>query len=236
MKNMIVSDYDETLYQNAEQLKINIEAIKKFREQGNIFVLSTARPYQSIKKELDKYDIPVDYLSCSDGSQIFYGNSEYIASCPVDLDAVTKVRELVPAEPIFSFSKQNNHILEMYYKVDGTFSEEQVLDDIKDVLEDYENLDVHYEYIWDDKVILIRRCDASKSTSAEVIADVENINTNRIFTIGDGLNDVPMIRDYNGYAIAGATDEVRAVSLGTCATVSDLITNVSNNKIKVKTR
>ena len=54
MKNMIVSDYDETLYQNAEQLKINIEAIKKFREQGNIFVLSTATVQPSASQYMEK--------------------------------------------------------------------------------------------------------------------------------------------------------------------------------------
>ncbi len=237
MKNMIVSDYDETLYKTVYGLRQNIRAIKEFRKNGNIFVLSTARPYHSIKKEIDKYNIPFDYLSCSDGTQIFSEN-DYITSSPVDEEVITKVLNTLPREmiPTFSYSMKDNNVLEMYYKIDGTFSSEKVLNTLIKELEDYKNINVFYEDIWDDKVIMIKRCDISKATSASLIANMENISHNRIFTIGDGINDIPMIRNFNGFAITGAKDEVLNESLGICKTVSELIYNVSRNKVKVKTR
>ena len=45
-----------------------------------------------------------------------------------------------------------------------------------------------------------------------------------------------MIRDFNGFAIDGARDEVLNECLGIYKTVSDLIYNVSRNNVKVKTR
>ena len=237
MKNMIVSDYDETLYKNVYGLKRNIQAIKKFQKDGNIFVLSTARPYHSIKEEIDKYNIPFDYLSCSDGTQIF-SSSKYITSSPIEKEVIDKVLDVLPESltPVFSYNIENNNVLEMYYKVDGTFKEEQVLKTLIENLKEYDNIDVFYEYIWDDKVIMIKRCDISKSTSASLIANIENISCNRVFTIGDGLNDVPMIKDFNGFAIRGAKEEVLNECLGIYKTVSDLIYNVSRNNVKVKTR
>ncbi len=237
MKNMIVSDYDETLYKNTYGLRKNIKAIKKFQKDGNIFVLSTARPYHSIKEEIDKYNIPFDYLSCSDGTQIF-SSDKYITSAPIEKEVITKVLDVLPKEltPVFSYSIDENSVLEMYYKIDGTFKEKEVLETLIENLKDYENIDVFYEYIWDDKVIMIKRCDISKATSAKIIAKIENVSCNRIFTIGDGLNDVPMIKDFNGFAIRGAKDEVLNECLGIYKTVSDLIYNVSRNNVKVKTR
>ncbi len=234
MKNMIVSDYDETLYQNTYQLRENIEAIKDFRNQGNIFVLSTARPYHSIKEEIDKYNIPFDYLSCSDGTHIFY-NDSYLASAPISSKAIKKITDIVPKhlEPVFSKNSENE-VLEMYYKIDGTYDEEKVLSLINENLKEYSNLSAFYEYIWEDKVIMIKRCDISKSTSAKKIARREKVDFRRVFTIGDGLNDVPMIKDFNGYAIIGAKEEVHDVSLGCYKTVSELIYNVSKNTVKVK--
>ena len=49
-KLMLVSDYDGTFKSNIKNLKINIEAVNRFRENGNLFAISTARSFNSIKK------------------------------------------------------------------------------------------------------------------------------------------------------------------------------------------
>ncbi len=225
MKKMIVSDYDETLYQTKEQMKNNIEAIKDFQKQGNIFVLSTARPYKSIKQEIDKYNIPLDYLCCTDGGEVFK-NDRYLTSTSIDKKAISKIRKIITLEPVISYSKKNNHILEMYYIIDDTFDEKVVFSKIEEILKDYDNLKVCYEYIGLDKTIIVKRCDVSKGTSAALIAAIEKIDSDKVFTIGDGINDIPMIKDFNGFAIRDAKEEVKKLSLGVIDTVSDLIYNV----------
>ena len=41
---LLVSDYDGTLKSDVKNLKININAIKKFMDEGNTFCIATGRP------------------------------------------------------------------------------------------------------------------------------------------------------------------------------------------------
>ena len=47
---------------NMMDLKLNIKRLNKFIQDGNIFLLNTGRPYDSIIKEIIKYKIPYHYL------------------------------------------------------------------------------------------------------------------------------------------------------------------------------
>ena len=49
---LLVSDYDKTLKNGSVILKLNLKYLKKFIQDGNMFLLNTGRPYQSIKKEI----------------------------------------------------------------------------------------------------------------------------------------------------------------------------------------
>ena len=57
---LLVSDYDGTFKEenNNKNIKANIEAIKKFTKNGNIFALATGRNFTSIKSETTRYNIP----------------------------------------------------------------------------------------------------------------------------------------------------------------------------------
>ena len=68
---LLATDYDGTLYTNTVDLHLNIKAIKEFRERDNLFVIATGRSFNSIKKQVNMFDIPYDYLICNDGSVIF---------------------------------------------------------------------------------------------------------------------------------------------------------------------
>ena len=67
---LLSSDYDLTLNTIDYDLHINMYYVEKFRKQGNIFLLNTGRSYSGIKKEIDKFRINFDYLSCYDGNLI----------------------------------------------------------------------------------------------------------------------------------------------------------------------
>ena len=73
MKKLLVSDYDLTLkliydFDNDFLIRANVSAIKKFMEEGNIFMLNTGRAYDSIKKEVEKNKVVYNYLACNDGT------------------------------------------------------------------------------------------------------------------------------------------------------------------------
>ena len=71
--------------------------------------------------------------------------------------------------------------------------------------------------------IYIYHKDISKSKSIELVSNLENISKNNIYTIGDNINDLEMLRDYNGYAIASAKEEIKEIAGNNIASVSCLI-------------
>ena len=75
---VLASDYDGTLKTRIHDLRINIKSLKKFRSLGNKFIIVTGRSFESIKKEIDEFEIPFDYLSCNDGAVSFNDSLEVI--------------------------------------------------------------------------------------------------------------------------------------------------------------
>ena len=95
MKKLLVADYDNTFYTDEEQLYKNIEDIKKFQEEGNIFVISTSRSWKSIKKEIDEYKIPFDYLCCNTGGTIFDNKGDSLFIGNIADSVINKVENIL---------------------------------------------------------------------------------------------------------------------------------------------
>ena len=60
---LLVSDYDGTLNPpggpfRIHNLQLNIDAIHRFREEGNKFMISTGRTLPGIRQEIEKHQIP----------------------------------------------------------------------------------------------------------------------------------------------------------------------------------
>ena len=70
MKKILVSDYDRTFYLNKEGIKKNIEAVEKFRKNGNLFVIATGRSFLDFKKKQYKYHFDYDYVILNHGATI----------------------------------------------------------------------------------------------------------------------------------------------------------------------
>lgn len=80
MAKIIFSDMDGTLInrQNGPLHEGNFEAIKKWREAGNLFVLCTGRNTVDICPTLNVADIEYDYLVLCNGASIFDKNGKTI--------------------------------------------------------------------------------------------------------------------------------------------------------------
>ena len=85
MKKLLVSDYDGTfnIHNNRSVIDSNIDAVKRFIDSGNIFSLASARSFNSLKREIDKYKIPYNYLVCNNGGVVFDKDDNIIFFHPV---------------------------------------------------------------------------------------------------------------------------------------------------------
>lgn len=217
---LLASDYDNTLKCNILNLRINIYYLKKFIEDGNIFLLNTGRPYNSIIKEINKYKIPYHYLSCNDGNILFDSNNNILYLSSLDNIIYEELKKL---KKIYKMSINTIKYLEnvLEYEIIISKLDKLFLLKLDKIMIKY---NMCYKVFNEGEIhIYIYHKDISKSKPIELVSNLENISKNNIYTIGDNINDLEMLRDYNGYAIASAKEEIREIASNSVVSVSCLI-------------
>lgn len=217
---LLASDYDKTLKCGALILKLNIKRLNKFIQDGNLFLLNTGRPYDSIIKEIIKYKIPYHYLSCNDGNILFNAKNEVIYSS--NLDNIIE-KELNKLQKINKFQINTIKFLEniLEYEIVISKLNELFLLNLDKIMLKYnmcykvfKEKDYHI-YIYSNMV--------SKSKPIEFVKEIHDIHKNNIYTIGDNINDLEMLRDYYGYAMFHSKKEIKKIAGNSILSVSSLI-------------
>lgn len=235
MKKILISDYDGTFYQNDIDTKKNIDKVNEFRTLDNLFVLATGRSYVDLKQKIDKYEIPYDYLILNHGALLLSKDLEIIKVFTLDKELVDSILEYVNNDKdiydivlIDTFKKRvtdTSNVVKIMLKLyihDKAFEVKNYIDkscvNIKSYLVRDED---HY-------LVEVVSSEASKSFMIEKILDKEKIVKKNVYTIGDGINDIDMIRDYNGYRVSNSCKELVSVTDRVIDNVSDLISRISN--------
>lgn len=71
----------------------------------------------------------------------------------------------------------------------------------------------------------------SKSSPINFLRNKLSIPRDEIYTIGDNLNDLEMISDFNGFAISD-NETLQKISLGKYDSVHGLAEDILNRKVK----
>ena len=78
----------------------------------------------------------------------------------------------------------------------------------KDILDryylDYERLDRQ-----DTIYLFIRERNISKATPIRRLAAIYKVKDEDIYSVGDTWNDIPMLKEYNGYSMEQGTDDLK---------------------------
>ena len=211
---LLVSDFDNTLY-NDDYLE-NIRLINEFVLKGNLFVIATGRSLFNLKKGIDNYHIPYSYLICNDGATIFDQNNKVIMENVISKKIVAKVfnklktynldEVLVVNENEFS-----SNLTGKVFSVIAKFSDkEEAFKIISDIEKDIPEVQGYLSTNW----INIISINQTKGNAIKYLQKKLNIDNKDIYTIGDAVNDIPMNKLYNGYAINSNCEELIKVSNG----------------------
>lgn len=247
---ILFSDYDGTLRINGKVSSKNVEAIKKFQVAGNTFAIATGRGFNSIKAECNKYGISPTYFVCNNGGAVFDANGNIIdlKTVSVELtkiitdkllkfgcvgysynDGIKRSEKIVSEEAakkimtckdsemsceemlekgkigqIVGFIKGIDYCRECSEKIAAEFSEE---------IDAYSNLEC---------VDIVPKGN-SKANGIKKVIDKENILIDEIYTVGDALNDVSMVKEFHGAALDHAVEDVKEVSERTVESVAAYI-------------
>ena len=234
MKKILISDYDGTFYQNDRDIKKNIDKVNEFRTLDNLFVLATGRSYVDLKQKIDKYEIPYDYLILNHGALLLSKDLEIIKVFTLDKELVDSILEYANNKDIYdvilisAFDKNVTDTLNIVKIMLKLYNYDKALEVKNYIDKSYPNIGSYLARDEEHYLVEVVSCKASKSFMIEKILDKEKIVKKNVYTIGDGINDIDMIRDYNGYRVSNSCKELVSVTDRVIDNVSDLISRISN--------
>ena len=200
---LLVTDYDGTMYYEKQDLKTlreNIEALKQFKKQ-NMVVIATGRPFTSIKKEIDIYDIPYNYIISSNGACLFDQNDSPIYTQTIKQEIIQKTVAYLQKLPYISkiklidiYGNETNNlenVIQIYVeiKISSIFELKRIKQELE-FLDNNQFFNMCYFFNQTDKIDGIKR-----------IQELHNIESKDIYTIGNDTNDLLMLKEYNGYRV-----------------------------------
>jgi len=199
---LLAADYDGTIKSDIKNLYLNIIEINKFREKGNKFAIVTGRSYKSIKREIKKYDIKYDYLSCNGGLIVFDSNDNIVSETFLNKDVIDFIRNIslddfniehLDFYNQYTTAKDFENILEAYIKFNNISSAKKFKQYIE---EKFCNIKCNRN---NSKIFIGE--DITKREAVYQISQLENIHMKNIYTVGDASNDLEMLKAYNGYRV-----------------------------------
>ncbi len=205
---ILASDFDKTLYiEEKDKLIKNIEAIKKFIISGNLFCIITGRNYSDLKILLNKYNIPYSYLICQDGAKI-YNNMDYcINTVPLDSDVVNEICDLLDSKDYpyylddgYNITNNRDDCVKIVVECNDEVMGKNIIESIRN------NVDV-YIYKSNRHVNIVSK-DVNKSNSLNKLIELEKLNRNDIYVIGDDINDMEMLKDFKGAIMKSHTEAI----------------------------
>lgn len=243
------SDFDGTLYRNGDVTKEEIEAIKKWRENGNLFGVITGRNYASLREDLDLFDVEYDFIISTNGALIRDGQGNVLRSFEVDAEIAKGLldigikhnaiwselmyldsfhRRVIEHRTADAEMKINRDILNetaSFHQMSFTFPDiDDALNLTEYINETYKGKLSAYSLIYGDTAnIDIVQYGVSKASALYTLGEMKNVCKEDIITFGDNFNDIPMIREFDGYIMASAIEEVRKLANRTCETLCDVL-------------
>ena len=237
---LFVADYDGTLYTENDSMKKNIQAIKKLKRNGFLFVISTGRSYVSIKNQINMYNIPYDYVTCADGSITYDKSGKIVNMFPLDRDIIEAFEkfysELSYEEIQFSYPegyenslKTSDNLLGINVCINSSLYNKKIVKDfykLKNRFPKYNYLAYeHPNYSY----LCIKPKNISKSYSIRELQKTLDIKNQDIYVIGDSSNDYEMIKDFKGVCMTNSYPDIIKLSKKRYIEVYEYIDEILKN-------
>lgn len=252
---LLATDYDGTLKFGGSVLPEDIEAIKKWRDQGNLFAIVTGRSKESITAELEEFGIPADYLVTNNGGMVFDSKGNTLLSTTLDtitaIDLMFISHEMPNVVSYMVNDGINRHKINVhpnlvdhrYPHKDPDWTEQEVMDsgrfaqivfscntpesalELADQINHYFGESV--TAFANNFVVDIVPKGVSKATGLEFVASYNDIDDDDVYAIGDSHNDIPMLESVdNAACIAMSPSEVHEACSREFTSVGEYIDSI----------
>ena len=179
----------------------------------------------------EQYKLKWDYLIINHGATILDKNNNIISNYTIDNDVIKNIKkdlEIEKAIKYFCCNLENSRtnfndkdLTKIHAKYEKNKAE-QINSLINKKYAEFVNC-----YFVSGNAVEIISNKTCKSNAIEEIVQIEKVNRENIFTIGDGYSDIEMIKNYNGYCMEKSVQELLKICNGKIVkSVSELIEKI----------
>ena len=229
---IIGSDYDGTLNHNGID-DIKKDAIKKWRDSGNIFALISGRGPDDILKLYKEKQFGCDYLIANNGAVILKPDGTVVSDIRCDGSIAVPLLKLLFENGCPWGNIQTSFPCRVYAdendcKEDGEYTLDNIpsipyFNQISTVLPDFEtaekvtnNIKEHFGYkinpLQNGVCIDIVRADMNKAKGLYLLMDIVGAAYDDIIAVGDNINDRDMITEFRSYAMENGVESIKALA------------------------
>lgn len=245
-----VSDYDGTLKQSGIVLDSDIQAIRDWRARGNLFGLATGRDLGMTLFETDKYDIPFDFLVCMNGCALYDGGKVLLSCTEIAADVAPAIVKHPASAASMHVAIMTEPELQLCFQGDASWFARtelphRIIDNeqavsagnvvqislgYKTVPEAAEwarrlNMDfagkavAHHNNVSID----INPAGTDKAVGIKTLAAMHGWNTDDIMVIGDGGNDIGMVKAFHGCTLHHGLDELKKAAKNVFSNLGEML-------------
>lgn len=250
LKNLLVADYDNTLYTDEISLLKNINKIKEFRKLGNYFAISTSRGYTSLTNEIEKYKIPYDFICTNNGAVISNNKGKIIYKNFLNIEDFNKIEKVLENYYNIEITRYYLNSIKIQNKEKSTNNYDIVPDEIigykiKGNIEILNAIKKSFEIILNNFEISIKEnkklfLNSKKNTKEKAIKQLlKEITLNyqlsslssekiMVYTVGDDDVDFGMLKNYNGFRMEKSSELLMKNIKKSTKSVEELINYIEN--------
>ncbi len=238
---IIASDFDGTLNHHGISVS-DKEAIDKFRAEGNRFGLVTGRDLEQalwVLYDLKKADLKLDFVICCTGAVTLSGEGKIIKmkkqTVGKYLDEMLEYAKTLNLGAFRASNELTTSFADPYGNIENDFLSLGEITQANAWFGTEEDAERFVQYVRKNHAgdINIFRNGGSIDMPPVGVSKVsgiydyaESYKDATIITVGDNVNDIPMLLEFGGYAVSNARDEVKAVAKHQCNRIADMIDEI----------
>ena len=218
-KKLIATDFDGTLCRKRRISTNDRKYIAEWQKSGRYFGIVTGRG-QDFFKTVKKMHIKPDYLIVYNGALVADADGNIIHEDFIDRDTFNEIKEIFLQNPEGRVYYDETGDEDAYHQYYATYANPQkalvVADIINQKLGDKVNAVVNGPHV------NIGKKGATKANGVRHILEHYGLKEDEGAVVGDDYNDLDMIKQLDGWAMASGREDVKAQANHICFSVGSL--------------
>lgn len=220
---LIASDFDGTLRQRGRGDAFDNERIDEWRSRGKIFGVVTGRGTE-FPQIAAVNGFSYDFLCCCSGAVVYGADGNIIYEVSGDAEPIFElsrlaVEHLACAISPYLFKDANGRM--RFYQCSVCLQDELEAAQMKKEIE--QKFSGVLSPFLNGRNIDVAPFGASKAAGVLAAAEYFGVEHENIMSIGNNFNDLTMLHEFGGYAVASAREEIKKETGRVCDGVGELI-------------